>query len=158
MLALPGELLLKSGTIKQVSPDYPCGFCGQTTIGKVCGIIQATKGKIDSKCPFEHPLRMKDASKSSGSRHSSNVPVKCKLANCSEWHWKYNMLRHFSDKHPSWEDLLRGNNDFLKAIEIEDVEKERIGVPLELARPSPARLGHAPRREREAPITRHTHN
>ncbi|TEB28897.1 hypothetical protein FA13DRAFT_1793735 [Coprinellus micaceus] len=135
----------------KVSPDYPCGFCGQSVIGVV-------NGKVNSKCPLEYPLRMKDASKSSKSRHSSNAPVQCKLAHCGEFHWKYSMEDHFWDRHPNWKELIQGMGDLQATIEITDEEKGRNGVAL-APRPSRARQGLAPRRDRELPLsTRYPHN
>ncbi|KAK7055697.1 hypothetical protein R3P38DRAFT_3565250, partial [Favolaschia claudopus] len=68
-----------------VAAKYPCGFCGQEMSTSKCTISIA-------------------ALKSSAAKPCTNAPLVCNL--CSETHWKYNMLQHLQERHPTWDKTM----------------------------------------------------
>ncbi|PPQ85906.1 hypothetical protein CVT24_006516 [Panaeolus cyanescens] len=67
-------------TEQSVSKDYPCGFCGQSTVGGSCFIAAASKLSRSKPC--------------------TNVPIQCTM--CQDIHWKYNIRRHLALQHQNW--------------------------------------------------------
>ena len=62
----------------------------------------------------------------------TNIPIRCIVANCKEIHWKYNMKRHLSDRHPSWPELTAKDKVFLASLEISMEEQEGLKLPDEV--------------------------
>ncbi|KAJ6562907.1 hypothetical protein B0H10DRAFT_1844462 [Mycena sp. CBHHK59/15] len=94
----------------------------------VCS-IRIIHGKATSSCPEAYQFLVSAASKSSGAKPCTNVPIHCLL--CSETHWKYNIALHLADRHPSWEltastNIAAGLSD---KILISHDEECRLGVP-----------------------------
>lgn len=55
------------------------------------------------------------------SKPCTNVPIRCTL--CPEIHWKYNLLNHLTERHPSWQSQV--NAQTRQAWEISDEERRR---------------------------------
>ncbi|KAH6916952.1 hypothetical protein BKA70DRAFT_1089861 [Coprinopsis sp. MPI-PUGE-AT-0042] len=115
-----------------ISQDYPCGFCGTSTVNGACE-IRVEGGKAISKCPQAYNFLIKAALKISQSKPCTNVPMKCNF--CDETHWKYNIRRHLSARHPSWnEQTGKGVDELVKNMLITELEEVQMGIP-------PERLG-----------------
>lgn len=73
-----------SENLGTVSMQYPCGFCGQSSINGACQLcidqfsIEDTEAETLYQCPHY-----------------------CKF--CHDVHWKYNMRHHLQEWHPSWD-------------------------------------------------------
>jgi hypothetical protein len=120
-----GEKSLTSGP--QVSASYPCGLCGASSANGGCQ-IRIKSGKADSECPHAYAFQIQAASTFRDSRPCTNVPLLCPL-NCNETHWKYNFPQHFTERHPSWEQLIPPT--FLPRIQISRAEQLALGIPVE---------------------------
>ncbi|KAJ7825304.1 hypothetical protein B0H14DRAFT_2295165, partial [Mycena olivaceomarginata] len=60
--------------------------------------IAIRSGKAVSSCQEVYEFQITAASKSTGGKPCTNVPVKCTL--CPETYWKYSMTTHLADNHP----------------------------------------------------------
>ncbi|KAF9530963.1 hypothetical protein CPB83DRAFT_874875 [Crepidotus variabilis] len=89
-----------------VSDLYPCGFCGQSTVGSGACSIDIKGGLAKSSCSQTYAFRISSAFRMSERKPCTNVPLKCRVPSCSEVHWKYNLPRHLNERHPSWRNLL----------------------------------------------------
>ncbi|KAF7328555.1 hypothetical protein MVEN_02543200 [Mycena venus] len=87
-------------TVAEVSKKFPCGFCGKEMSDRGC-TISIVSGKAISSCPERYQFQVKAALKSSSTKPCTNAPLKCSL--CPETHWKYNMLQHLQERHPTWQ-------------------------------------------------------
>jgi hypothetical protein len=109
--------------------EYPCGFCGQSSVGGGCEVGIQSGGKALSKCSHAYEFRISAASKVT-KKACTNVPIECRL--CKKVHWKYNMHQHLQVQHPSWEtNVLDGRElqEFCNKIEITREEETALGVP-----------------------------
>ncbi|KAJ3547313.1 hypothetical protein NMY22_g1703 [Coprinellus aureogranulatus] len=112
---------------QQVSPDYPCGFCGSANSGLGGCTVDIVGGKASSSCKHAYKFIVSIASQCKPSRPCTNVPVVCL---CKQVHWKYNMRRHLDERHPGWRSQTdRAMLKFLKTVEITDAEEEGLGIP-----------------------------
>ncbi|KAF8055318.1 hypothetical protein FPV67DRAFT_1789064 [Lyophyllum atratum] len=112
-----------------VSMQYPCGFCGQSSVGGVCD-VRIQSGKALSKCLHAYEFKISAASKISSKKACTNVPVQCRL--CTEVHWKYNMHQHLQARHPCWEENVsegRELQEFRDKITITHEEECELGIP-----------------------------
>ncbi|KAJ6603348.1 hypothetical protein DFH09DRAFT_1019322 [Mycena vulgaris] len=123
-----GEHILKAlrgvsdpGVQVPISATYPCGTCGTGTCQ-----IRIKSGKADSDCPQAYAFQIGAASTFRDSRPCTNVPIQCPLS-CSEVHWKYNFPQHFSERHPSWRQLIPPGFD--SRIRITRAEELALGIP-----------------------------
>jgi hypothetical protein len=82
--------------------QYPCGFCGQSSINGACQLC-IVSGKAISSCAHSYDFRISSASKISKQKPCTNVPIMCKF--CHDVHWKHNMRHHLQEWHPSWESM-----------------------------------------------------
>ncbi|KAJ6608018.1 hypothetical protein B0H10DRAFT_1816716, partial [Mycena sp. CBHHK59/15] len=111
-----------------VADNYPCGFCGQAISGSNCTAGIAGGKKVNSSCPHSYPFQITAASKSSAAKPCTNVPMRCDL--CTDIHWKYNMMQHLQDRHPTWETTMPAPNRDALASKISITREEyRLGVP-----------------------------
>ncbi|KAJ6626794.1 hypothetical protein B0H10DRAFT_1941439 [Mycena sp. CBHHK59/15] len=110
-----------------VSNSYPCGMCGGPSSHSACQ-IRIKGGKADSDCRNAYSFQIQAASIFQDSRPCTNIPILCPL-NCNETHWKYNLPQHFSERHPSWKQLLPP--DFVSRIRIGRAEELALGIPTE---------------------------
>ncbi|KAJ7022129.1 hypothetical protein C8F04DRAFT_1402565 [Mycena alexandri] len=110
-----------------VSKAYPCGTCGGPTINGGC-TTGVKNGKLDSNCPLTYSFMISAAAQFREKRPCTNIPIKCPLADCHQFHWKYNFQQHLQDRHPQWRAIL--SKDFLSTIQISSAEREALGVPL----------------------------
>ncbi|KAJ7683753.1 hypothetical protein B0H17DRAFT_903939, partial [Mycena rosella] len=62
----------------QVSPTYPCGFCGKTTSNGGCSLA-IRGGKATSSCHEVYEFQIAAASKSTVTKPCTNVPIRCTL-------------------------------------------------------------------------------
>lgn len=110
----------------QISSDYPCGFCGESssTNGK-CTVSIAAGGKAASTCPDTYRFAIAPASKISKQKPCTNVPIRC--AFCVETHWKYNMENHLRERHPSWKNDPNAGR-VSKQIEVSQEEHRALGI------------------------------
>ncbi|KAK7026942.1 hypothetical protein R3P38DRAFT_2463212, partial [Favolaschia claudopus] len=92
-----------------VDKDFPCGFCGQSTLNGVCATGLAQK-QIHSTV----------------SKPSTNAPISCML--CNTVHWKYNMEAHLQERHPNWQKTVSESKvaEFTAKILISDTEERRL--------------------------------
>ncbi|KAF9042836.1 hypothetical protein BDZ89DRAFT_1009191 [Hymenopellis radicata] len=113
-----------------VSQDYPCGFCGQSTVTGTCK-LKIVGGFTSCECAYTYRLQIKAASRVSASKPCTNVPVVCVISGCGETHWKYNMPRHLNDRHPSWDKNLSeaALQSFVSKITISRAEEVAVGIP-----------------------------
>ncbi|KAJ7715497.1 hypothetical protein B0H14DRAFT_2300857, partial [Mycena olivaceomarginata] len=83
-----------------VEKQYPCGFCGQSTVNVTCTIGLIRK-QVQSSCPDAYKFKLSAALTCSMFKPSTNAPIQCML--CSTVHWKYNMDDHLRERHPNWQ-------------------------------------------------------
>ncbi|TFK16715.1 hypothetical protein FA15DRAFT_553474, partial [Coprinopsis marcescibilis] len=62
----------------EVSLEYPCGFCGQSSINGAC-FVSIKSGKVLSRCKYEYSLQISATSRVSKSKPCTNVPMKCSI-------------------------------------------------------------------------------
>jgi len=113
-----------------VSMQYPCGFCGQSSINGACH-LRIVSGKAVSSCAHAYDFRISSASKISKQKPCTNVPIACKF--CHDVHWKYNMRHHLQECRLSWESNTTSPevNDFSGKISITNEEETKLGIPEE---------------------------
>ncbi|KAF8978630.1 hypothetical protein BDQ17DRAFT_1196460, partial [Cyathus striatus] len=111
-----------------VSTDYPCGFCGQSMLNGACH-IRIHSNKAISTCKYAYTFVVSATAKMSKVNPCTNVPEVCKIPRCNAVHWKYNMLRHLMDRHPSWEEILSNEEQYCVSLRISIEEQEKLGVP-----------------------------
>ncbi|KIY71021.1 hypothetical protein CYLTODRAFT_158342 [Cylindrobasidium torrendii FP15055 ss-10] len=112
---------------ERVAVHRPCGYCARAG---TC-TISVERGFPKSNCPEYHRFRIHAASVSTASNPATNVPIACVYKACGETDWKYNMLEHLEDRHPSWRTVLGSEEreDFLAKISISEAEEIALGVP-----------------------------
>ncbi|KAK7015800.1 hypothetical protein R3P38DRAFT_2786721 [Favolaschia claudopus] len=95
--------------VTTVAKKYPCGFCGQEMSKTGCTIAI-----------------VKAALKSSAAKPCTNAPLGCSL--CSETHWKYNMLEHLQERHPTWDKTMEKSDltAFRAKLAISEEEENRL--------------------------------
>jgi hypothetical protein len=99
-----------SFSLFQVALTDACGFCGQAPSCPVYLKVQDKKTKIISSCThFYDVYSYKTASKSSGTKPCTNVPVICPVCDPApdgerkrQAIWKYNLEDHFRASHPDF--------------------------------------------------------
>ena len=115
--------------IHQVSIQYPCGFCGQSSLNRACS-VRIQSGKAISTCSRTYDFKIAPASTISKQKACTNVPIQCKF--CPNVHWKYNMHRHLQERHPSWESNVATGvselNEFCEKITITSEEENRLKI------------------------------
>ncbi|KAJ7861119.1 hypothetical protein B0H14DRAFT_3619975 [Mycena olivaceomarginata] len=124
--------------ITPVSTAYPCGFCGRTMLNGGCSIA-IRSGKAVSSCQEVYEFQITAASKSTGGKPCTNVPVKCTL--CPETYWKYSMTAHLADNHPDWErTATTDTREVLTAkIKLAEGEEERLKAEMPSGRATAAK-------------------
>lgn len=90
-----------------------------------CVISIGPGKKAVSTCSAVYNFAISSAAKKSKAKPSTNVPMRC--AFCTETHWKYNMMQHLRDRHPSWKNDINGAR-FAQEIEISE-ERSGLGIP-----------------------------
>ncbi|KAG1737818.1 uncharacterized protein EDB91DRAFT_1082919 [Suillus paluster] len=116
-----------------VSMIDPCGFCGQS--GHPVKLIKQKRTfQPQSSCPQAIAFSLGAVTNSSKASPSTNAPIHCQLCSVSSGDraifWKYNVHQHITSSHDaSYESLPAG---FAKEIEILQLEKEHLGIPLDL--------------------------
>ncbi|KAL1671130.1 hypothetical protein EV122DRAFT_185145, partial [Schizophyllum commune] len=119
----------ETGKTKPISSTYPCGFCGQASVGaNSCG-ISIKSGSAHSSCPRTYAFKLHAARKFDVKRPCTNVPVVCTLPYCGETHWKYNFRQHFTERHPTWLSQLPLDSELANAIRIGGEEQAVMGIP-----------------------------
>ncbi|KAJ7911680.1 hypothetical protein B0H13DRAFT_1875634 [Mycena leptocephala] len=121
-------VLARTQATSQVAKKYPCGFCGKAIVDGAC-TIGITSGKATSSCPAAYQFQIAAASKSSVTKSCTNVPIRCSL--CTETRWKYSMVDHLEDRHPTWEMTMPDQSRQLLSSKITTTHDEecRLGIP-----------------------------
>ncbi|KAF8236883.1 hypothetical protein L208DRAFT_593481 [Tricholoma matsutake] len=63
----------------QVSMQYPCGFCAQSSLNGACSVRIQT-GKAISTCSRAYDFKISPASKISKQKACTNVPIQCQIS------------------------------------------------------------------------------
>ncbi|KAL1677905.1 hypothetical protein EV122DRAFT_278718 [Schizophyllum commune] len=113
----------------QVALPYACGFCGgpSSPSGEegTCSVT-IDKGQLaQSSCAYTYSFRISSAAQFKEEKPSStNVPIRCVL--CNQAHWKYNMVQHLNDQHPTWNARIPKTSPFRATITISDAEQHAL--------------------------------
>ncbi|KAF7290639.1 hypothetical protein MIND_01304100 [Mycena indigotica] len=125
---LKHRLSVPDGAVKTaISAPYPCGFCGGD--GLVCK-ISIDSGKAQSDCRDHYPFLVSAISKVTNANPCTNIPVSCPFSNCGQVHWKYNIIQHLNDRHPTWRDIIRADSKLIPALTVSREEQLALDIPL----------------------------
>ncbi|KAJ7794980.1 hypothetical protein B0H14DRAFT_3496509 [Mycena olivaceomarginata] len=114
--------------VSPVDKEYPCGFCGQSTVNPGTCTIGLVHKQVHSSCPDAYKFKISAALTCSISKPSTNAPISSML--CGTVHWKYNMDAHLRERHPNWELTVskEKRDEFSARILISDTEELRLGI------------------------------
>ncbi|KAH9937098.1 uncharacterized protein B0H18DRAFT_867680 [Fomitopsis serialis] len=137
---------------QQVVPsELPCGFCGRPE--RLCTAPTMTKGtsrstpQARSECPYYRLFFYQPSLKPSPATPCTNVPIICMVPGCKaakdgNWTavWKYNMVEHLRQCHPSYglestprlDGLIPLPPAMQHEMHISDEEERALRIPAEL--------------------------
>ncbi|KAJ8087485.1 hypothetical protein PM082_006316 [Marasmius tenuissimus] len=117
-------------TAKHKVSVNPCGFCAGPSSTEKCR-VELRKKKTVSSCPQAYNFQYHAASTFKPSSPCTNVPIACPLCKSSaQNHWKYNILDHLEQCHPSWR--VQTTDEFREGIRITREEELAMNIPADL--------------------------
>ncbi|KAL0575072.1 hypothetical protein V5O48_006891 [Marasmius crinis-equi] len=108
--------------------ENPCGFCAGPSSINQCR-VDLRKKKTVSTCPQAYDFQYAAASTFKPTSPCTNVPIPCPLCPSKSGpdQWKYNMIHHLQQTHPTWKEMV--TEEFKESIRITKNEEMALGIP-----------------------------